>query len=293
MKELTYIDGAFIDLKEYAVQLEDRGYQFGDGIFETLRVYDGKCFAVKRHLARYRRSMRELQIPITDTDPELYNLFNEMIEKSGIENGLIYFQLTRGTAPRAFEPPEPCLPHLNAIIKDTPPPTSWQSDGIRAALAEDIRWLRCDINSLNLLGSVLAADKARKMNAQAALLYRKDTGHITEGHDANFFLVKDGVLWTHPADHLILSGVTRSLIKDRLAPKLGLTMVEKAFTPEFARKAEEAFLSSTQGEIVPVIAIGRDPIGDGRPGEITRSLLAAYQELARIGIDLDEAEEEA
>ncbi len=288
MKEIAYIDGAFIDLKEYAVQLEDRGYQFGDGICETLRVYDGKCFAVKRHLERYRRSMREMEIPITDTDPELYNLFNEMIEKSGIEDGLIYFQLTRGTAPRALAFPEPSLPHLNVILKDTPVHADWQEKGIRAAVVEDIRWLRCDINTLNLLGSVLAADQARKAGAQAAIFCRKDGDVVTEGHNANFFLVKDGVLWTHPADNLILSGVTRALIKDKLAPALNLTVVEKKFSPDFIMKAEEAFLANTEDEIVPVVAVGREPVGDGQPGETTRKLLGAYHELVKAGVDMDE-----
>ncbi len=288
MKEIAYIDGAFIDLKEYAVQLEDRGYQFGDGIYETLRVYDGKCFAVKRHLERYRRSMRELEIPITDTDPELYNLFNEMIEKSGIENGLLYFQLTRGTAPRALAFPEPSLPHLNAILKDTPVHDEWQEKGIRAAVVEDIRWLRCDVLSLNLLGSVLAADQARKAGAKAAIFCRKDGDVVTEGHNANFFLVKDGVLWTHPADNLILNGVTRALIREKLAPALNLTVVEKKFSPDFVLKAEEAFLTSTADEIVPVTGLDRQPIGDGQPGETTRRLLAAYHDLVKAGVDMDE-----
>lgn len=288
MKELAYIDGAFIDMNEYAVQLEDRGYQMGDGIHETIRVYDGVCFGVKKHLERYRDSMRELNIPITDTDVELYNLFNEMIEKSGIQNGLIYFQLTRGTSPRNLKSPEPSLPHLNVIIKDTPINETWKSQGIRTALIEDIRWLRCDINSLNLLGNVMATDHAFKKNAVTALLYRKEKNVITEGADANFFVVKEGVLWTHPADHFILHGVTRDLIKDRLAKELDLTVVEKAFKPEFAYSAEEAFLTNTENEIVPVKAIDRNTIGDSTPGPITLQLQQAYSELVKKGIDMED-----
>lgn len=288
MKELAYIDGAFIDLKEYAVQLEDRGYMFGDGVFELLRVYDGVCFAVKRHLERYQHSMRELSIPITDTDAELYELFNEMIEKSGIQNGLIYFQLTRGTAPRSGKFPEPSLPHLNVILRDTPVPTDWQQDGIRAELAEDVRWLRCDIRSLNQLGNVLAAEQAYRAKAQEALLYRKEKNFITEGAESSFFLVKDGVLWTHPADNFIWNGVTRSLIKEKLAPQLDLTLVEKKFPPDFAFKAEEAFFASTANEIVPVVSIGQTPIGSGAPGEITRQILDALHDLIRVGVDQEE-----
>ena len=290
MKELAYIDGAFIDLKEYAVQLEDRGYQMGDGVYELLRVYDGTCFAVKRHLDRYRRSMRALSIPITDTDEELYHLFNEMIEKSGIADGLLYFQLTCGTAPRRYTFPEPSLPHLNAILREVPVRRDWQESGIRADLAEDIRWLRCDIHALNLLGHVLAAQEVQRMGAQAALLYRKEKDFVTEGLDQNFFLVKDGVLWTHPADTFIRDGVTRSLIKEKLAPQYDLTLVEKKFSPEFLLKAEEAFFAGTENEILPVTAIGHTPIGDGKPGTVTQQLLAGLHALIKEGVDQDEDE---
>lgn len=290
MNELAYIDGAFIDVKEYAVQLEDRGYQMGDGVYEILRVYDGTCFAVKRHLDRYRRSMRELSIPITDTDEELCHLFNEMIVKSGIENGLLYFQLTRGTAPRRYPFPEPSLPHLNAILRDTPVRQDWQQSGIRADLTEDIRWLRCDIRTLNLLGNILAANQALRAGAQAALLYRKENNFITEGLDQSFFLVKDGVLWTHPADAFIRDGVTRSLIKEKIAPKLELTLVEKKFSPEFLLKAEEAFLAGTENEIIPVTAISHTPIGAGQPGPITQEILTALHALVKEGVDQDDEE---
>ena len=290
MAEFAYIDGAFIDLKEYAVQLEDRGYQMGDGVYEIIRVYDGTCFAVKRHLERYRRSMRELSIPITDTDEELYRLFHEMVEKSGIQNGLLYFQLTRGTAPRHYAFPEPSLPHLNVILRDTPVRQDWQENGIRTDLAEDVRWLRCDIHSLNLLGNVLAANQVRRSGAQAALLYRKENNFVTEGLDQNFFVVKDGVLWTHPADTFIRDGVTRSLIKDKIAPNLDLTLVEKKFTPDFIQKAEEAFFAGTENEIVPVTSIGHTPIGDGQPGSVTKSLLDALHTLIQEGVDHEEEE---
>lgn len=278
MKQLAYYDGAFLPLDTYAVHLEDRGFQFGDGVFETIRVYGGKCFALEEHLERYRRSMRELAIPITDADAELVGVFYELIEKAEIADGVIYFQLTRGTSPRSYLPPKINLPHLSVVIRDVPIHTDWQENGIRAALVEDIRWLRCDIASLNLLGSVLAAEEARKKNAQKALFFRKEKNTVTEGEDANFFVVKDEVLWTHPANEMILSGVTRSIIKEKLAPALGLTIVEKTLTPDFVRSASEAFFTNTADEIVPVTTLDRDPIADGAPGEITRKLLAAYKE---------------
>lgn len=278
MKEFAYYDGAFMSLDTYAVHLEDRGFQFGDGVFETIRVYDGKCFALEEHLARYRRSMRELAIPITDADAELVGVFYELIEKTEIKNGIIYFQLTRGTSPRAYLPPKINLPHLSVIIRDIPIHTEWQKNGIRAALVEDLRWLRCDIASLNLLGNVLAAEEARKKNAKKALFFRKEKNNVTEGEDANFFVVKDEVLWTHPANEMILNGVTRTIIKEKLAPALDLTVVEKTLTPDFVKGAKEAFFTNTADEIVPMVIIDRDAIADGTPGEITKKLLAAYKE---------------
>ena len=281
MKELAYYDGAFLPLDTYAVHLEDRGFQFGDGVFETIRVYDGKCFALEEHLERYRRSMRELAIPITDADAELVGVFYELIEKAEITDGVIYFQLTRGTSPRAYLPPKINLPHLSVVIRDIPIHADWQEKGIRAVLVEDIRWLRCDIASLNLLGSVLAAEEARKKNAKKALFFRKEKNSVTEGEDANFFVVKDEVLWTHPANEMILNGVTRAIVKEKLAPALGLTVVEKTLSPDFVKGAEEAFFTNTADEIIPVTMIDRDPIADGAPGETTKKLLAAYKEYVK------------
>jgi D-alanine transaminase len=281
LKELAYYDGAFFPLDTYAVRLENRGYQFGDGVFETLRVYDGKCFALKEHLERYRRSMRELSIPITDTDAEMVGVFGELIEKTEIKEGIIYFQLTRGTSPRSYLPPKINLPHLDVIIRDVPIHADWQESGIRAALVEDIRWLRCDIASLNLLGSVLAAEEARKKNAKKALFFRKEKNTVTEGEDANFFVVKDEVLWTHPANEMILNGVTRSIVKEKLAPSLGVTVVEKTLTPDFVKGAEEAFFTNTADEIIPVTMIDRDAIGSGTPGNLTKKLLTAYKKFVK------------
>ena len=279
MKELAYFDGEFITLDQPKVRIEDRGYEFGDGIYEASRVYNGKVFALDRHLERYRRSMRELHIPITDMDEELIALHEEIIQKSQVKNGTIYFQLTRGTAPRTHYFPEKMMPHLSMVIRESSVHEDWQENGIHTSLEEDIRWLRCDIKTLNLLGNVLAKQSAHQKGYQEAILYRKEKDLITEGSSSNFFLVKDGVLWTHPISNLILKGVTRSIIVEKCAPQLDLTIVEKAFSPEFAYSAEEAFVTSTTLEITPVTFIDRHQIGNGEPGRVTRNLLRAYHEL--------------
>ena len=277
--EYGFFNGQFIPLESASVNLEDRGYQFGDGIYEVTRVYNGKCFALDRHLARCRRSMRELRIPITYMDEELTAIHYDLIQKSGIKDGTIYFQFTRGTAKRTHAFPDQVIPNLSMTIHESTPNRQWQEHGMECLLFEDLRWLRCDIKSLNLLGSVLAKQAAHDKGLQGAIQFRKDTNLITEGSSSNFFIVKDGLIWTHPTDHLILKGVTRSILFEEIIPQLGYTVVEKAFTPEFALSAEEAFVTSTSLEVTPVIAIDGHTIGNGTPGKITQSLLESYRKL--------------
>ncbi len=277
--EYGFFNGQFIPLESASVNLEDRGYQFGDGIYEVTRVYNGKCFALDRHLARCRRSMRELRIPITYMDEELTAIHYDLIAKSGIKDGTIYFQFTRGTAKRTHAFPDQVVPNLSMTIHESTPNRQWQEHGIECLLFEDLRWLRCDIKSLNLLGSVLAKQAAHDKGLQGAIQFRKDTNLITEGSSSNFFIVKDGLIWTQPTDHLILKGVTRSILFEEIIPQLGYTVVEKAFTPEFALSAEETFVTSTSLEVTPVIAIDGHTIGNGTPGKITQSLLESYRKL--------------
>ena len=279
--ELGFFDGEFISLNERRVELEDRGYQFGDGIYEATHIYNGKCFALERHLARCRRSLRELRIPVTYMDEELTAIHNDIIEKSGIKDGSIYFQITRGIAKRTHYFPDKVVPLLSMTIREGTPNAKNQKEGIRCMFFEDIRWLRCDIKTINLLGNVLAKQAGHEKGLQGTIQYRKDTNLVTEGSSSNFFIVKDGVIWTHPISNLILKGVTRSILVEEIIPKLGYTIVEKAFSPEFALTADEAFATSTSLEVTPVIEIDGKKIGDGKPGPVTASLLDAYHELVQ------------
>ena len=281
MKELGLYDTQFINLDQEVVNIEDRGYQFGDGIYEAVHVYNGKCFALDRHLVRLRRSLKEISLPIMYADEEIIGMHEDIIEKSQIKNGSIYFQFTRGTAPRKHYFPQNSKAHMSMTIRESEINTDWQENGIKAIFYEDIRWLRCDIKSLNLLGNVMAKQEAHSRGCQEAILVRKEKNEVTEGSSSNFFLVKDGVLWTHPLNDFILKGVTRSIIAEEIAPKLDLTIVEKNFTPQFVLSAEEAFVTSTSLEITPVISIDRHQIGNGQPGTITKQIINAYKELVR------------
>ncbi|MFA6849597.1 MAG: D-amino-acid transaminase [Selenomonadaceae bacterium] len=281
MKELGFFDGEFIDLTEKKVCIEDRGYQFGDGIYEVTHVYNGKCFALDRHLKRCIRSLRELSIPMTYMDEELIAIHKDIIHKSQVKDGIVYFQITRGTSPRTHSFPDKIIPHLSMTIRPSAIHTDWQENGIHAIWTEDLRWLRCDIKTINLLGNVLAKQKAHIKSCQEAIQFRQDTNFVTEGSSSNFFIVKDGIIWTHPSDNLILKGVTRSILLDECVPKLSLAVVEKAFTPQFALTADEAFITSTSFEITPVVSISGNTISDGNPGKVTRKLLSAYHGLIK------------
>lgn len=286
-----FFDGAFVPLDEAAAAVDDRGYAMGDGAFEVTRVYDGRCFALPEHIKSLRHSLRELAIPITYMDEELTAIHEDLIKRSGVKNGLIRLQVTRGLGSSSLAFPKMVVPLLSAAIHDFDGAEA-EADGagserdgapkgLAAIFAEDMRWLRCDINSLNRLGNVLAQEEAQRRHADTAILCRQDTNLITESTDANFFIVKDGLIWTHPEGHLIRSGVTRAQLLGQIFPQLQLTVVEKAFAPAFALTAEEAFVASTARGIAPVTKIDGKAIGTGEPGPVTQSLAAAYQDFIK------------
>ena len=277
MRSLGFVDGKIIDLSENAVPLEDRGHQFGDGIYEVTRVYNGKCFALDRHIERAYRSLRELKIPAVYTIEEFEEMHQLLISESGIQDGAIYLQITRGVAPRAHGFPENVVPRLTMSIRPSTSHSKLMEQGVKGLLIPDERWLRCDIKSLNLLGNILGKQRAKDAGCFEAVQIRD--GIVTEGTSSNFFMIKDGLLWTHQVSNLILKGVTRSIIIEELAPALGLTVLEKSFSPEFVQKADEAFISGTTSEIMPIISLSSTLVGDGNVGPITRKLQQAYQSM--------------
>jgi D-alanine transaminase len=277
MGPVGLVDGRIIDLREKIVEMEDRGYQFGDGVYEVTRVYNGRCFAFKQHMDRLYRSLRELHIPATYTTDELAGFHQALIDESGLAEAAIYLQITRGVAPRAHMFPDNVVPRLTMSIRPANANEELRAAGAKGVFAPDERWLRCDIKSINLLGNLLAKQRAKAANAFEAVQVRE--GVVTEGSSSNFFIVKDGVLWTHPVSNLILRGVTRTLIVERIAPQLGLTVVEKQFGTEFALKADEAMVTGTNTEIMPLIKLDSTQIGAGTVGPVNCKLIDAYKEL--------------
>ncbi len=278
MKELGLINGRFVEMNENVITMEDRGHQFGDGVYEVTKVYNGKCFAIRPHLERLYQSLRAIRIPATYTFEELVQFHEALIKESGIKEGAIYLQITRGAAPRVHPFPEQVVPCLTMSIRPSGPiKQELRDNGVKIILIPDERWLRCDIKSLNLLSNVLGKQQAKEAGCYEAVMVRD--GSVTEGTSSNFFVVKDGVIWTHPATNLILKGITRTILLERLAKELDLTILEKAFDVSFVKSASEAFLSGTSTEIMPVISIDRKLVNDGVVGPITHKLQAAYTQL--------------
>jgi D-alanine transaminase len=278
MRELGLVNGRLVDMNENVVKMEDRGHQFGDGVYEVTKVYNGKCFALRPHLDRLYQSLRAIRIPATYTFEELVQFHEALIKESGITEGAIYLQITRGAAPRVHPFPEQVVPCLTMSIRPSGPvKQELRDNGVKIILIPDERWLRCDIKSLNLLSNVLGKQQAKEAGCYEAVMVRD--GFVTEGTSSNFFVVKDGVIWTHPATNLILKGITRTILLERLAKELDLTILEKAFDVSFVKSASEAFLSGTSTEIMPVISIDGKLVNDGVVGPITRKLQAAYTQL--------------
>lgn len=280
---IALINGEIVDINQPVITLQDRGYNFGDGVYEVTPFYNKKCFTLVPHLERLFASMKSLHIPAVYTMEELIEFHEKLIEVSGLEQGYIYLQITRGEAPRAHPFPEqvvPCLTmHVHEINEELI--SLHQEQGVKCISHPDLRWLRCDIKSLNLLGAVLAKQKAKEAGAYEAILYRENDV-ITEGSSSNFMVVKDGILWTHPANNLVLNGITRRVILEKICPQLKLSFVEKAFNLDFIKTVDEAFVTASTIGATPVLRVDKVQIGDGEVGPVTKNIQDAFKSFIKL-----------
>ena len=283
MKELTYFNGEMVESGAKVVSLDDRGYCFGDGVYEVVRVYNGRAFAFSYHQDRLYRSMREMDIPVRMPPDELQELHEIMIEQSEITDGYIYLQITRGVSPRhhAFERSK-LEPQMYMFIKPITTDLGALQQGVKAITLPDERWARVDIKTLNLIPNILAQTKAEKKGAYTAILVRD--GIVTEGATSNVLVMKDGVCYTHPANHHILKGITRQLVVTRVAPTAGITIIEREFDEAFLKDADEIFFTDTIGGIIPITTLNREPVGDGKPGKAAKVLAEQLQHLMEEGL---------
>jgi D-alanine transaminase len=270
------LNGEIIERSEAKVDVEDRGYQFGDGVYEVIRVYNGKMFTLKEHLHRFTKSSDSIGISLPYTLELLTELLEELIEKNNLQVGTVYMQITRGVAPRnhAF-PTDDVTPTLVVYTKEVARPVDSFKRGVKTILTEDLRWLRCDIKSLNLLGNLLAKQKAAEGGCFEAIQHRSED--VTEGSSSNVFIVKNGVVITHQSDNLILKGITKDVIL-QLCSDNNFTVEERTFTLEELADADEVFLSSTISEVMPIVEIDGKKVKDGAPGPSTKKLQGLFEQ---------------
>lgn len=269
-----WVNDELMNRNEAKIDAEDRGYQFGDGVYEVIKVYDGHLFEIEAHIERFYHSADELRIVIPYTKDVLHKMVYDLVEADQLQTGHVYMQVTRGVAQRQHYFPDEVSATFTAYTQVSARPIEQMEQGVKTILHDDIRWLRCDIKSLNLLGAVLAKQAAHEANCAEAILHRGDT--VTEGSSSNVFGVKNGKVYTHSANNFILKGITRDVVF-RCAAEVGIEIVEEAMNIEQLLAMDEVFFTSTGAEVSPIIQINDTVIGDGKPGEMTRKLQKAFE----------------
>lgn len=259
--------------REVSISPDDRGYYFGDGVYEMFRVYGGALFETEAHMRRLERSATATRIALPYAADALRDKLQRLVAAEGIADGTVYVQVTRGAAPRAHAFPAQTPPMLYANAKEAARPLAAMESGITAVTVPDIRWLRCDLKTLNLLPNVLAKQEALDRGADEAILHRD--GVVTECSASNVMIVEDGVVLTHPANHLILHGVTRAVVIALLG-EIGVPFAEEPFDLTRLADADEVFVTGTTVEVTPIVAIDGRPVADGKRGTVTARLQQAF-----------------
>lgn len=282
MPRIAYVNGRYLPHAQAGVHVEDRGYQFADGVYEVCEVARGFIVDMTRHLDRLDRSLRELAIAWPVHRSALAVIMGEVVRRNHVRDGLVYLQVTRGVAPRDhFFPTAATKPALVVTAKKTDPSLAARraETGIKVITVPENRWERVDIKSVGLLPNVLARQRAREAGAQEAWFVDAD-GTVKEGAATNAWIVtRDGKLVTRPAEFGILRGITRTTLLD-VAARLGLTVEERAFTVAEAKQAKECFITAATTVVMPVVAIDGEPVANGHPGSVTLSLRAAFFDVA-------------
>jgi D-alanine transaminase len=276
--DVAFVNGTFMPLADAKVSIEDRGFQFGDGVYEVIRTYKGHPFALDAHLARLERSAAALDLPRPHPPAEWTGYVLEGIKRAAYPEAKIYIQLTRGVAPRDHAYPVEVIPTVVMTVRELHPlDNSVRTAGVGTMTIEDIRWGRCDIKSVNLLANVLARQQAKQAQAFEAILLKE--GLVTEGAVSNVMVVRGGVVMTAPEGPRILPGVTRAIVLE-LARKEGLPIQERFVSQAELYGADEVFLTGTTVEVLAVVQVDGKVIKGGLPGPITQRLAAGFMRLA-------------
>ncbi|MFP2926393.1 aminotransferase class IV [Pyxidicoccus sp. 3LG] len=281
----VYLNGEFLPLEQARVSVEDRGFLFGDGVYEVTRALPSGLFAESAHWHRLQRGIEELKLPTPEgfSREMVRDISLKLLEANGLtgRQATVYLQLTRGAAPRnhAF-PPAGTPPTLYLSASPFQVPWTQRKEGVSTMTLPDLRWARCDLKTVNLLPNILAKQQAREAGVFEALLVRD--GVITEGASTSAFFVMDGALFTHPKGPHILPGVTRDIVVS-LAQGLGMTVHERPVLVDERDRFQEVFLAGTTTDVQPVIAVNGAKVGEGKPGPVTLALQRAL--LERMGVE--------
>lgn len=276
MSEMAFVNGRFLPLAEASVSIEDRGFQFGDGVYEVIRTYGGRPFKLDAHLARLHRSAEAIGLRQPYSKERWADYIAEGLRLAAFPESKIYLQLTRGVAPRDHAYAPDLQPTVVMTIRDLRPlAAAVQAAGVEATTIEDIRWDRCDIKSINLLANVLARQQAKQAGVFEAILVKDD--EVTEGSVSNVVVVENRTLVTAPQGPRILSGVTREVVLT-LARQEGFEVQERYPSRQQLYTASEVFLTGTTVEVLGVVRVDEKPIGGGEPGPVTRNLAKRFVE---------------
>jgi len=283
MPAIAYVNGKFSPIEKAVVSVEDRGFQLGDGVYEVLRTYNGRLHAVDAHLRRLFHSLDAIELKHHFTAAGLARIIREAVRRGGFQDSLVYLQITRGATRRMKEFPEGIPPTLVITVRELElPRPALRAAGVAIRTTADTRWRHCDVKSICLLPNVLASQKAKAAGCHEALFVAED-GALTECASSNIFIVKRGLIATPPVSANILGGITREEII-AVARKHRLPVQERRVTLKELLAADEAFLTGTTTEVLPVVRVDRRRIGNGQPGPVTTRLYALYRaEIAGTG----------
>ncbi|MFN2638110.1 MAG: D-amino-acid transaminase [Gemmatimonadaceae bacterium] len=273
-QDIVYVNGAFLPRAEAKVSVEDRGFVFGDGVYEVLRAINGRLFATRYHNERLQRSLDGVRIRLQgdDSPSRFVEIGKQLLRDNKLQQGeaTLYMQVTRGATTRAhYFPPDNIAPTVYISVARFAAYSELAKTGATAISHPDLRWGRCDLKTLNLLPNVLASQTAREQGAFEAMLIKD--GVVTEGAKTNFFGVVDGVLRTHPSDNHILPGITRSVLRD-LAAEARIDVDETPITVDEIPRLNELFLTGTTTDVMPIVTLDGKAVGKGKVGELTRRL---------------------
>jgi D-alanine transaminase len=270
---ICWVNGSFVEEAAATLSIFDRGTLFGDGVYEVAAVYHGQLLDADLHLARLARSMAEIQITPAHSASAWLGVMQALVDRNAITEGLVYLQVTRGVAERDFPFPSHATPSMFAYTRSKRYADDPNVRGVRLHVVPDQRWDRRDIKSTSMLAQVLAKQAARAAGAFEAMMH--DRGTVTEGGSSTLWIVQHGTLLTRPLSHDILAGITRDVVLE-LASREGIPVLERAFTVDDARQADECVLTSATNFVLPVTRIDETVVGSGQPGPIALRLRDAY-----------------